>query len=74
MQASSPRPHRPQHRASRARRQRVRLDGGSKRPRSTVLDRFADAGLNAIDTADAYSAWAPGNSGAASRRRSSASG
>lgn len=28
-----------------------------------VLDRFLDAGLNAIDTADAYSAWAPGNSG-----------
>ncbi len=28
-----------------------------------VLDRFADAGLNAIDTADAYSAWAPGNRG-----------
>src|ERR1700758_2493412 len=30
---------------------------------STVLDRFLDAGLNAIDTADVYSAWAPGNSG-----------
>ena len=28
-----------------------------------VLDRFAAAGLNAIDTADVYSAWAPGNSG-----------
>lgn len=28
-----------------------------------LLDRFADAGLNAIDTADAYSAWAPGNRG-----------
>jgi aryl-alcohol dehydrogenase-like predicted oxidoreductase len=28
-----------------------------------LLDRFADAGLNAIDTADAYSAWAPGNKG-----------
>jgi aryl-alcohol dehydrogenase-like predicted oxidoreductase len=28
-----------------------------------VLDRFAGTGLNAIDTADVYSAWAPGNSG-----------
>ena len=28
-----------------------------------VLDRFAEAGLNAIDTADVYSAWAPGNKG-----------
>jgi aryl-alcohol dehydrogenase-like predicted oxidoreductase len=28
-----------------------------------ILDRFADAGLNAIDTADAYSRWAPGNKG-----------
>ena len=28
-----------------------------------VLDRFLSAGLNAIDTADVYSAWAPGNSG-----------
>ena len=28
-----------------------------------VLDRFAAAGLNAVDTADAYSAWAPGNKG-----------
>ncbi len=28
-----------------------------------VLDRFAAAGLNAIDTADAYSSWAPGNHG-----------
>jgi len=28
-----------------------------------VLDRFAEAGLNAIDTADAYSAWVPGNHG-----------
>ena len=28
-----------------------------------VLDRFAAAGLNAIDTADVYSAWGPGNSG-----------
>ncbi|GAA0333563.1 aldo/keto reductase [Sphingomonas oligophenolica] len=28
-----------------------------------VLDRFVDAGLNAIDTADVYSSWAPGNVG-----------
>jgi aryl-alcohol dehydrogenase-like predicted oxidoreductase len=28
-----------------------------------LLDRFADAGFNAIDTADAYSMWAPGNRG-----------
>jgi len=28
-----------------------------------LLDRFAAAGLNAIDTADVYSAWAPGNTG-----------
>ena len=28
-----------------------------------ILDRFLDAGLNAVDTADVYSAWAPGNSG-----------
>ena len=28
-----------------------------------VLDRFAGAGLNAIDTADVYSSWAPGNQG-----------
>jgi aryl-alcohol dehydrogenase-like predicted oxidoreductase len=28
-----------------------------------VLDRFAAAGMTAIDTADVYSAWAPGNSG-----------
>ncbi|HTN64714.1 MAG TPA: aldo/keto reductase [Burkholderiaceae bacterium] len=28
-----------------------------------LLDRFTDAGLNAIDTADAYSAWVPGNQG-----------
>jgi aryl-alcohol dehydrogenase-like predicted oxidoreductase len=28
-----------------------------------ILDRFAAAGLNAIDTADVYSAWARGNSG-----------
>jgi aryl-alcohol dehydrogenase-like predicted oxidoreductase len=28
-----------------------------------LLDRLAEAGLNAIDTADVYSAWAPGNKG-----------
>ncbi len=28
-----------------------------------LLDRFAEAGLNAIDTADSYSSWAPGNKG-----------
>jgi len=28
-----------------------------------LLDRFVDAGLNAVDTADVYSAWAPGHQG-----------
>jgi aryl-alcohol dehydrogenase-like predicted oxidoreductase len=28
-----------------------------------LLDRFLEAGFNAIDTADVYSAWVPGNSG-----------
>ncbi len=28
-----------------------------------LLDRFVDAGLDAIDTADVYSKWAPGNKG-----------
>jgi aryl-alcohol dehydrogenase-like predicted oxidoreductase len=28
-----------------------------------LLDRFVDQGFDAIDTADVYSAWAPGNSG-----------
>lgn len=28
-----------------------------------LLDRFVEAGFNAIDTADVYSRWAPGNSG-----------
>ena len=28
-----------------------------------LLDAFVDAGLNAIDTADAYSSWVPGNAG-----------
>jgi|SRR3954470_1516096 aryl-alcohol dehydrogenase-like predicted oxidoreductase len=31
-----------------------------------ILDRFVDGGLNAIDTADVYSRWAPGNRGAES--------
>ena len=30
---------------------------------SSLLDRFVDGGLNAIDTADVYSRWAPGNRG-----------
>ncbi len=29
----------------------------------SILDAFADAGLNFIDTADVYSAWVPGNLG-----------
>lgn len=28
-----------------------------------VLDAFIDPGFNAIDTADVYSAWVPGNAG-----------
>ncbi|NLT17607.1 MAG: aldo/keto reductase, partial [Clostridiales bacterium] len=28
-----------------------------------ILDRFVAEGFNAIDTADSYSAWVPGNSG-----------
>lgn len=28
-----------------------------------ILDRFVDAGLNAIDTANSYSRWVPGNQG-----------
>jgi aryl-alcohol dehydrogenase-like predicted oxidoreductase len=28
-----------------------------------ILDKFVDEGLNAIDTADVYSRWAPGNKG-----------
>jgi aryl-alcohol dehydrogenase-like predicted oxidoreductase len=28
-----------------------------------VMDRFASAGFNAVDTADVYSSWAPGNKG-----------
>ena len=34
-----------------------------KKTSFAVLDRFAAAGLTAIDTADVYSAWVPGNSG-----------
>jgi aryl-alcohol dehydrogenase-like predicted oxidoreductase len=30
---------------------------------SALLDRFVDAGLNGIDTADSYSMWVPGNRG-----------
>lgn len=33
-----------------------------------VLDRFADAGFEAIDTADSYSRWVPGNVGGESER------
>lgn len=33
-----------------------------------VLDAFVDAGGNAIDTADVYSAWLPGNQGGESER------
>src|SRR5687768_17748248 len=29
----------------------------------TLLDRFVDAGFNAIDTADVYSGWIEGNKG-----------
>jgi aryl-alcohol dehydrogenase-like predicted oxidoreductase len=28
-----------------------------------ILDRFAGAGFNAIDTADVYSSWVPGHKG-----------
>ena len=34
-----------------------------KRTSFDLLDRFVDAGFNAIDTADVYSAFAPGNEG-----------
>src|SRR4051794_2051641 len=30
---------------------------------SSLLDGFVDSGFNLIDTADTYSAWAPGNKG-----------
>ncbi|RVH25003.1 aldo/keto reductase [Sinorhizobium meliloti] len=32
----------------------------------SLLDAFFDAGFNAVDTADVYSSWAPGNRGGAS--------
>ena len=35
----------------------------TKQTSFAILDRFADAGFNAVDTADAYSAWASGNRG-----------
>ena len=56
------RSNRPFHRAAGSGRQCLRLD----RRRETsfdLLDRFAGAGLNAIDTADAYSRWVPGHKG-----------
>jgi aryl-alcohol dehydrogenase-like predicted oxidoreductase len=34
-----------------------------KKTSFAVLDRFAESGLNAIDTADSYSTWVPGNHG-----------
>ncbi|MEO6985621.1 MAG: aldo/keto reductase [Paralcaligenes sp.] len=34
-----------------------------ERTSHALLDRFFDSGLNAIDTADMYSVWAPGNQG-----------
>jgi aryl-alcohol dehydrogenase-like predicted oxidoreductase len=34
-----------------------------ERASTAILDRFLDAGLNAIDTADSYSKWVPGHSG-----------
>lgn len=34
----------------------------------SLLDAWLDAGFNAIDTADVYSAWAPGNAGGESER------
>ena len=34
-----------------------------KKTSFALLDRFAEAGLNAIDTADSYSTWASGNNG-----------
>ena len=34
-----------------------------KKASFAVMDRFAAAGLTAIDTADAYSSWVPGNKG-----------
>ena len=63
MQKRRLRPHRSFHRPAGVRRQRVRLDGGQAKTSFALLDRFAAAGLNAIDTADVYSAWATGNKG-----------
>jgi aryl-alcohol dehydrogenase-like predicted oxidoreductase len=34
-----------------------------KKTSFAVLDRFAESGLNAVDTADSYSTWVPGNQG-----------
>jgi aryl-alcohol dehydrogenase-like predicted oxidoreductase len=34
-----------------------------ERTSHAMLDAFVDAGFNAVDTADAYSAWVPGNRG-----------
>jgi len=34
-----------------------------KKTSFAVLDRFAASGLNAVDTADSYSTWVPGNQG-----------
>jgi len=34
-----------------------------KKTSFAVLDRFAESGLNAVDTADSYSSWVPGNHG-----------
>lgn len=36
-----------------------------EKARFDVLDAFVDHGFDAIDTADVYSAWAPGNKGGA---------
>ena len=35
-----------------------------------ILDAYAEAGGNFIDTADVYPAWAPGNTGGESEARS----
>ena len=35
----------------------------TSRRRSALLDRFVEAGLDFIDTADVYSSWVPGNKG-----------
>lgn len=37
--------------------------GADEKTSFDLLDRFTDAGYNAIDTADAYSRWVPGHSG-----------